>query len=254
MLSCRNLTLQVPGRVLCTGLGVTLGPGEVWAILGPNGCGKTTLMHTLAGLDSAVGSAVELDGQPLGAVPRRQRAQALGVLLQHEETEFWGSVFDHVLLGRFPHASTWRGFDRDDELRAAAALEAVGLGPLSRRRYVTLSGGERQRARIAQLLTQEPRVFLLDEPLQHLDLRYQARVLGVFQRLARDEQRAVAMVLHDVTWPGQFCTHALLMYDDGVAVAGAANEVLTRDHLERLYDAPLAEMVVGEGRCFVPHV
>ena len=254
MLSCRDLTLEVPGRVLCRGLSLTLAPGEVWAILGRNGCGKTTLVHALAGLAPSAATAVTLDGSALAAVPRGARARSIGVLLQHEETEFWGSVRDYVLLGRFPHAGAWRGFDCEDEARAAAALQALEIEPLAERFYATLSGGERQRARIAQLLAQNPRFFLLDEPLQHLDLEHQGRVLRLFQRLARQERRTIAMVLHDLTWPGRSCTHALLMYGDGMAVAGAAREVLRRDPLERLYGAPLAEMAVGEARYFVPNV
>lgn len=254
MLSCRHLTLQVPGRVLCGDVSITFEAGQMWAILGRNGCGKTTLVHALAGLDRGAGAAVELDGVALANASRRRRARAIGVLLQQEETEFWGSVLDYVLLGRFPHAGAWTGFAREDETCAARALEAVELGALSARRYVSLSGGERQRARIAQLLAQDPQAFLLDEPLQHLDLQHQARVLARFQQLARDERRLVAMVLHDGLWPGRYCTHALLIYDDGALASGASREVLTRANLERLYAAPLAEVSVGGGRYFVPHV
>jgi iron complex transport system ATP-binding protein len=254
MLSCHNLTLQVPGRVLCRDVSVTLEPGQVWAFLGRNGCGKTTLVHALAGLDRAVGAAVELDGGAFAGVSRRSRARAVGVLLQHEEAEFWGSVFEYVLLGRYPHSKRWHGFDAEDEARAERALETVELASFSARRYTTLSGGERQRARIAQLLAQEPRVFLLDEPLQHLDLKHQVRALELFRRLARDERRAVAMVLHDLLWPARCCTHALLMHHDGTVAAGTASGLLTRENLERLYGTPLVEVRHGGFSYFVPHV
>ena len=254
MLACRHLRLAVPGRILCSDLNVALEAGEMWAILGRNGCGKTTLVHALAGLDRTTCAAVQLNGVVLDAVPRRQRARDIGVLFQQEETEFWGSVFDYVLLGRFPHADSWTGFVAEDERRARQALEEMELGALAARRYVTLSGGERQRARIAQLLTQDPGAFLLDEPLQHLDLQHQARVLVRFERLAREARRAVAMVLHDALWPGRYCTHALLLYEDGTPVSGAAREVLTRANLERLYGASLAEVSYDGGSCFVPHV
>ena len=253
-LGCRQLRLQVPGRILCDDVSVTFEPGQMWAILGRNGCGKTTLVHALAGLDRAAGAAVELDGVVLANTPRRRRARDIGVLLQQEETEFWGSVLDYVLLGRFPHADSWTGFSREDETCAAQALETVELAPLSTRRYVSLSGGERQRARIAQLLAQDPRAFLLDEPLQHLDLQHQARVLARFQQLARDERRMVAMVLHDALWPGRYCTHALLIYDGGAIASGESGKVLTRANLERLYAAPLAEVSYDGGSYFVPHV
>jgi iron complex transport system ATP-binding protein len=254
MLACRHLKLEVPGRVLCGELTLVLERGEMWAILGRNGCGKTTLVHALAGLDRAAGTVVQLDGDVLCAVTRKRRAREIGVLLQQEETGFRGSVLDYVLLGRFPHADSWNGFAAEDERLARCALAEMDLAPLAGRPYVTLSGGERQRARIAQLLAQDPQVFLLDEPLQHLDLRHQARVLARFERFAREEQRTVAMVLHDALWPGRYCTHALLIYADGVPVSGPSREVLTRANLERLYEAALAEVSYDGGSCFVPHV
>ena len=254
MLRCENLTLSVPGRVLCRGITCALEPGQLWAVLGRNGSGKTTLVHTLAGLQFAASGTIRLNGDALMARTSRQRARDIGVLLQIEDTEFWGSVLEYVLLGRFPHARSWFGWGREDEASALAALETVELAQFAPRRFVTLSGGERQRARIAQTLAQEPRILLLDEPLQHLDLKHQVRALGLFRRLARDEGRAIAMVLHDALWPGRFCTHALLMHDEGDALAGPVREVLTRGNLERLYGCALEELVHGEGRYFMPNV
>lgn len=254
MLDCRELTLGVPGRVLCRGITFALEPGQLWAVLGRNGSGKTTLIHALAGLQRPANGAIRLGGQALASYSIRQRARDIGVLLQLEDTEFWGSVLEYALLGRFPHARSWFGWDREDEASALAALTAVELVPFAQRRFATLSGGERQRARIAQILTQEPRIFLLDEPLQHLDLEHQTRALALFRRLAREEARVVAMVLHDALWPGRFCTHALLIYDDGNPLAGPAPEVLTRGNLERLYGCSMAELKQGEGTYFVPNV
>jgi iron complex transport system ATP-binding protein len=254
MLSCRNLTLRVPGRVLCSALSFTIEPGQLWAILGRNGSGKTTLIHTLAGLQDHANGAVQFDGTALASRTSRQRAREIGVLLQQEDAEFWGSVREYVLLGRFPHARSWFGWRREDEESAIAALQKVELTEFIERRFPTLSGGERQRARIAQLLAQTPRIFLLDEPLQHLDLKHQARTLALLRDLARNEARGIAMVLHDALWPGRFCSHALLLHDDGNALAGPARDVLTRANLERLYGCGLEELTHAEGRYFVPNV
>ena len=254
MLSCENLMLSVPGRVLCRSVTFALEPGQLWAVLGRNGSGKTTLVNALAGLRADARGAVNLNGDPLSSIANRQRAREIGVLLQLEDTDFWGSVLEYVLLGRFPHARSWFGWRCEDEASARAALEAVDLAPLAQRGFATLSGGERQRARIAQVLAQEPRCFLLDEPLQHLDLGHQVRTLDLFQRLAREEGRAVVMVLHDALWPARFCTDALLIYDDGNTLAGPAREALTRVNLERVYGCALAELTQGEGRYFIPNV
>jgi iron complex transport system ATP-binding protein len=254
MLICENLTLQVPGRILCPAITFAIEPGQLWAVLGRNGSGKTTLVHALAGLQRHANGGVRLDGAALASRTSRERAREIGVLLQQEDGEFWGSVLEYVLLGRFPHARSWFGWQREDEEGAIAALQAVELTDFAQRRFATLSGGERQRARIAQLLAQAPRIFLLDEPLQHLDLKHQARTLALFRDLALKEARAVAMVLHDALWPGRFCTHALLIHDDGNALAGPASEALTRSNLERLYGCRLEELAHEEGRYFVPNV
>lgn len=253
-LNCDAVSLSVPGRVLCRDLTISIEPGQIWAILGANGSGKTTLIHALSGLGPCARGTVRLNGETLASGDRRRRAREIGVLLQQEDAGFWGSVLEYVQLGRFPHAQSWLGWGSEDEQAARAAIEDVGLAGFAARRYTTLSGGERQRARIAQILAQAPRLFLLDEPLQHLDLRHQSAVLALFQRLATEQGRAVMMVLHDTLWPGRFCTHALLIHDDGTVRAGAAAEVLDRASLEQLYGCRLQEFAQGAGRYFLPGV
>ncbi|MBM3359109.1 MAG: ABC transporter ATP-binding protein [Betaproteobacteria bacterium] len=252
MLSCSALTLAAPGRVLARGLDFTVRPGEVWAVLGANGSGKTTLIHALGGLAPEHAGTVALDGAPLSSLGAHARAARVGILLQQEDAVFWGSVLDYVLLGRFPHASAWLGWQGPDEEAARAALAAVGLAEYAARVYSTLSGGERQRARVAQLLAQDPQVLLLDEPLQHLDLRHQVAVLELVGALASARGRCVLMVLHDALWPARFCSHALLLHAGGVVEHGTAREMLTRERLERLYSCPLQEIESKGARFFAP--
>ena len=254
MLRCHDIGLAVPGRVLCRGLTFGIEPRQVWAVLGKNGTGKSTLINTLAGLAPAASGRVELDGQPLSALSARSRALAVGVLLQIEESAYWGTVEDYVTLGRYPHGNGWRGPSRDDRDEARSALDAVGMAELARQKFATLSGGERQRARIAQILAQRPRVFLLDEPLQHLDLAHQGRVLTLIAARAREHGDSAVMVLHEPLWIGRSCTHAVIFAGDGTAHAGPAEEVLTRERLEHAYGCALREVAHGEGRCFVPDV
>lgn len=254
MLHCDGVMLSVPGRVLCRDVTLTVEPGQLWAVLGVNGSGKTTLLHALSGLARCGGGTVLLNGRALEAGDSRQHAREIGVLLQQEDANYWGSVFEYVLLGRFPHSPSWFGWSSEDEAAASVALAEVGLAALAQRRYATLSGGERQRARIAQILAQAPQLYLLDEPLQHLDLRHQTAALTLFRRLALECGKAVMMVLHDTLWPGRFCSHALLIHDDGTARAGPAQEVLDRDGLERLYGCRLQEFAQGAGRYFLPDV
>lgn len=254
MLAGHNITLTVAGRTLCRELTFTVKPGEVWGVLGPNGGGKTTLLNVLAGLVAPASGSVTLDDQPLTAKPAVARARAVGVLPQHEESEFWGSALEYVSLGCFPNAPNWMGWQPEHETTARGALQRVGMVDFAERRHATLSGGERQRVRMAQLLAQSPRFFLLDEPLQHLDLRHQMQMLALVSTLARDEQhnRGVVMVLHDVLWPTRVCTHALLLDGVGGSMAGAADAVLTQQNLEALFGCALQPAGDNPRAGFVP--
>jgi iron complex transport system ATP-binding protein len=254
MLRCAGLTLAVPGRVLCAGLNVSFDSGEVWAVLGRNGTGKSTLIHALAGLARPALGRVELDGEPLAGIDARERARRIGVLLQIEEGTYWGSVLDYVLLGRFPHAGPWAGYAARDVDEAERALHAVGMGACAAQRYATLSGGERQRVRIAQILAQRPGIFLLDEPLQHLDLAHQAQVLTLMGARVLEHDETAVMVLHEPLWIGRSCTHALIFSGDGGVDSGPAQALLTRERLEHAYGCRLREVEHGERRCFVPDV
>ena len=254
ILQTRNLTLQYPGKLLCSNLSLTISPGECWAILGQNGCGKTTLIHTLAGLrhiDSANEPSVMAGGRAPQTWSRRELARNLGIMLQEEPGEFWGNVYEYVLLGRYPHVQNifgWKDADRDAAIQAIERMELTGL---AHRSLSTLSGGERQRARIALLLAQSPQYYLLDEPLQHLDLRHQLLVMTLFSKLSR-QGNALMMVLHDVNLAGRFCDHVLMLFDNGRTIIGSAKEVLNRPNLEALYQCNMNEFVAGHSRHFVP--
>ena len=237
MLRAENLTLAVPGKTLCHDLSFTVRAGECWAILGCNGSGKTTLLHVLNGLAEPASGKVVLDDVPLADIPRFELARSVGVCLQDEAAGYWGTVAEYVLLGRFPH-SGGASNDEDSQL-AQAALQRVNMAAYAPRRFATLSGGERQRVRIAQLLAQAPRLYCFDEPLQHLDLRHQAEAMALFRDLASTAQQAVAMVLHEPWWAARYCSHALLLFEDGTALGGENGIVLTRDNLEKLYGCPL---------------
>lgn len=252
-LACAALDLTAQGRILCRGLDLVVAPGELWGVLGPNGSGKTTLMHTLAGVREPDAGAVLWSGRPLASYASRARARHIGLLPQHEHAELWGTALDYVLLGRYPQAESAFAWRDADVREARAALEEAGVAGLASREYGTLSGGERQRVRIAQLLAQEAQCMLLDEPLLHLDLHYQGRVLALMKRLAK-QGRAVMMVLHDALWAARACSHVLLLDGAGYASSGPTSELLTRGALERLYGCPLREFVDGTARYLVPEI
>ena len=253
MLETQNLTLQYPGKLLCRDLSLTVKPGECWAILGQNGSGKTTLIHALGGLRPVASDddSVIVAGKAPQTWPRRELARKLGVMLQEEPGEFWGNVQEYVMLGRHPHVKNlfgWEAMDRDIAMQAIKRME---LTDFADRPLDTLSGGERQRARIALLLAQSPQCYLLDEPLQHLDLRHQLAAMTLFRELAA-QGSAVMMVLHDIAWADRYCDHVLMLFDHGRVLAGRTEELLTRSNLEALYQCSLEEFGAGNARHFVP--
>lgn len=232
MLAANNLSIDVPGRQLVDSLSLELQEGECCALLGRNGSGKSSLLAVLAGLRRPRIGQVLLQGRLLEEWPRRQRAQRLGVLLQDESADYWGTTLDFVRLGRFPHGGL------GSEQAATGLLEELDLSTHARQRYRTLSGGERQRARLAQLLLQAPAVMLLDEPLQHLDLAHQAQVL----RLLEDRARAgcaIFMALHEPLIAARHCQRSVLLYDAGRVAQGPSQIMLTQEYLETLYECRL---------------
>ncbi|MBZ0106684.1 MAG: ABC transporter ATP-binding protein [Sulfuricella denitrificans] len=251
MLHSQNLHLSVPGRVLCQNLTLTLEPGQCWAILGKNGSGKSTLIHALSGLSKPVSGSIRLDGKALTEISRRNLAQRIGVLLQEESASFSGPVLDYVLLGRFPHAGSWRPDDGDLEA-AREALKQTGMAQAQSQSFATLSGGERQRVRIAQLLAQEPDILFLDEPLQHLDLPHQLAMMRLFRELADSQQKTVVMVLHDIFWASHFCSHALLIHDEGKILNGESALMISENSMETLYQCRFHKIETSDGNYFLP--
>ncbi|HHH36332.1 MAG TPA: ABC transporter ATP-binding protein [Gammaproteobacteria bacterium] len=252
LLETRGLGATVANRRLYGGLDLSLAGGQCWGVLGPNGAGKTTLLLTLAGLRRAAEGEVRLEGRPLADWPSQARARRLGVLLQDNREVFPSTVLETALIGRHPHLGRWRQEDETDLALARAALADVDLAGFEDRGVDTLSGGEYQRLQIAVVLAQAPRVMLLDEPVNHLDLRHQRSVLATLRARARRQDHALLMVLHDINLAARFCDHILLLHGDGETLQGRREDILRRETLERLYGCPLRELEDGEGgRWFV---
>ncbi len=248
-LRARDLDISAGERRLVTGLNVSVAPGEFLAILGRNGCGKSLTLHTLAGLRPPLAGAVELEGQRLTQMSRRNIARRLGLLTQDLEDGFASTVMESLLIGRHPHLSLLEREGPEDRRLAQAALTRVGLPGFAERSADTLSGGEQRRCAMAALLTQDPQVFLLDEPSNHLDPQQQLAVLGLFREESR-RGRTVVAILHDPTLAARFADSALLLYGDGNWRAGPVAQVLNAPALSQLYETPLTEVAVGSRRVF----
>lgn len=248
-LAARDIEVAVGARPLVAGLSLEFRPGEFVAVLGRNGSGKTLTLHTLAGLRRPQAGEVHLDG-PLERMSRRSVALRLGLLAQDVEESFVTTVLEAVLVGRHPHLELWQWESAADEGIARAALAAVDLQGFEERRTDTLSGGELRRVAVAALLAQEPAVFLLDEPSNHLDPAHQLGILGLFRELCAAGKTVIA-TLHDPTVAARFADRVLLLHGDGRWAAGAAQDLLTAETLSELYLSPMLALEKDGRRIFV---
>ncbi|MCK9382277.1 MAG: ABC transporter ATP-binding protein [Sulfuritalea sp.] len=255
LLEAIQLEVNIGGHRICRNLDWRVDAGESWAILGRNGAGKSTLLATTAGLRSQHSGRLSVAGLALphasAGAAARAMARVRGYLSQHQIDPFASTVMESVLVGRHPHLGRWDWESADDRRIAGAALTEVDLGGFAEREVQTLSGGERQRLAVAQLLAQEPLLYLLDEPLTHLDLSHQVAVMELFARRAA-AGAAIVAVLHDPGFAARYCRQALLLFGDGECLAGAADEVITATNLTRLYGHPLRELRADGDRWFVP--
>lgn len=251
-LSVHGLSVGVGARVLCRSLDLDVHPGEVLAIIGRNGIGKSTLLTTLAGLRAPLAGGLTLDARPLADWAPRDLARRRALLYQAHEDHFASTVLDTVLVGRHPHIGRWADESERDVAIALDALARVSLRGFEAREVRTLSGGERQRVAIAALLAQDAPLCLLDEPVTHLDLDYQVETLALFAALAHEQGRAVVMVLHDLNQVLRFCDRALLLTGAGEWRCGTVDQVLQADVLSHAFCHPLRELRDSGRRYFVP--
>ncbi len=249
-LAARDLEVSVGARRLVKDLSVEFRPGEFVAVLGRNGSGKTLTLHTLAGLRRPQAGTVHLDGLPMESLSRRAVALRLGLLAQDVEESFVTTALEAVLVGRHPHLKLWQWESAADERIARAALTATDLDGFEERRTDTLSGGELRRVAVAALLAQEPAVYLLDEPANHLDPAHLLGILGLFKELSAAGKTVIA-TLHDPTVAARFADRALLLHGDGRWAAGSAAQLLTAARLSELYLAPMLEVEKDGRRIFV---
>ena len=238
LLQAQGLEVSIAGKSICKELNLRVGAGEVWGILGQNGCGKTTLLHTLGGLRSADQGQIYLALKNIKHYSAKERARFLGLLFQENQAIFPQKVSEYCLAGRYPHFLSFLETAADRQA-AAQALEIMELGACQEQNILTLSGGEWRRLALATLLAQNPKLYLLDEPLNHLDLKHQRRLLQHFKLKARQEKISVLMTLHDINIAEHYCEQLVLLYGNGKVEVGPKAALLTEAKVSALYGYPV---------------
>ena len=233
LLSVDDLSFAYRDRTVLSRISFSVDAGEVLGLVGPNGCGKTTLIKCVDGMLSPQEGKVVLGGRDLGGMHRREVARAMAYVPQSAGNQTASTVFETVLMGRRPYLN-WTVSPGDEE-RVAAALDLLDLGGLAFRKVAELSGGELQRVMIARALVQETGVILLDEPTSNLDIRHQMAVMEVLHGLAEEKGLAVVIALHDLNLAATYCHRLLVLAEGSIYGYGAPEEVLTPEMLGSVY-------------------
>ncbi|MDD4690458.1 MAG: ABC transporter ATP-binding protein [Eubacteriales bacterium] len=212
--------------------------GEVIALAGPNGCGKTTLLKCIGGLHRPESGEIMIDGKRLSMMSMRESARHIGYVPQDTGTIFAISVINAVLLGRTPYIRL-RASEEDIEV-AEQAIEQMGLSAIAFRMMNELSGGERQRAVIARALAQQPDILLLDEPTSSLDLRHQLETLEIVRNIAREKNLLVILSIHDLNLAGRFADRIIMIENGSLMADGMPTKVVTPDNIGKIYGVAAA--------------
>jgi len=240
MLTVENLHAGYGEKLALQDVAFTVAPGEFWGVLGPNGCGKTTLLRAMRGTLKPRQGCVRLDDRNVQAIDKRTLARTMAYLPQDFVITLDFTVRELALMGRSPHLSRFAQESDEDRRAAEQAMRLADVLHLADRPVTHLSGGERQRALIAMCLAQQPKILLLDEPTNHLDLSHQLSILDLVARLNRDEGMAVVAVFHDLNLAAEYCGRLVLLDGGRVAERGVPAEVITEAAIRRVYGVQVA--------------
>ncbi|WP_030611845.1 ABC transporter ATP-binding protein [Streptomyces sclerotialus] len=235
-LSTHGLDLRYGDQLIVGGLDLELPGGAVTAVVGPNACGKSTLLRGLARLLAPAAGTVTLDGADIHRMPAKALALRMGLLPQQPVTPDAITVEALVRLGRYPHQKLLSPWSAKDQAAVEAALERTGTAALRHHPVDRLSGGQRQRAWIALALAQDTALLLLDEPTTFLDLRHQLDVLDLIAELHAEAGRTVVMVLHDLGQAARYADHLVVLKDGRPAAVGPPAEVLDAALVKSVFD------------------
>jgi iron complex transport system ATP-binding protein len=249
--AARDVTIGYDKRVISRDLSVEIPDGSFTAIIGPNACGKSTLLRALARILVPTAGQVVLDGKAIGSYRSKQVARRLGLLPQSSLAPDGIRVADLVARGRAPHQSLIQQWRAEDERAVEDAMAATGVADLAGRLVDELSGGQRQRVWVAMLLAQQTDILLLDEPTTFLDIAHQYELLELFRDL-HDQRRTIVAVLHDLNQAARYAGHLIVMKDGDVVATGRPEEVINETLVQDVFG--LRALVVDDPVTGTPSV
>ncbi|MFE7779365.1 ABC transporter ATP-binding protein [Streptomyces sp. NPDC057445] len=234
-LTAESVTLAYDQRVIAEDLSVGIPDNSFTVIVGPNACGKSTLLRALSRMLKPSQGRVLLDGQTIHSMPAKKVARTLGLLPQSSIAPDGITVGDLVARGRYPHQGLLRQWSREDERIVQESMTATGVAELAERYVDELSGGQRQRVWIAMALAQQTPLLLLDEPTTFLDIQHQLEILDLCAELHETQGRTLVAVLHDLNQAARYASHLIAMREGKIAAQGAPGEVVTAELVEHVF-------------------
>lgn len=234
-LELQKLSLGYNGKAIIKDVDFTVTPGELVGLIGPNGCGKSTIIKAMSRILTPLSGKILVDGKDITKLSRSSLARLIGVVPQMPLLPSTFTAFEIVLMGRNPHLGLLQ-YERDTDLKITwRAMEKTMTHSLAQRRIGELSGGEIQRIVIARVLAQEPKSILLDEPTANLDISHQVEVLNLIRSLCQERKLSVLIALHDLNLAAQFCDRLVLLNNGGVHAQGTPREVIISQNIKEVY-------------------
>jgi iron complex transport system ATP-binding protein len=235
--SLHQLDIHREEKIICKNLSLDFYAGNIIGILGQNGVGKTTLLQALCALYPWKSGQACINKENISTFARRELAQSVGLLLQQSQSYFPQTIKNYIEQGLFSKNTIWpwQLKDATQSILIEEAIHQFDLAHLLDKSITEISGGEQRRADLATLYIQNPKVYLLDEPFNHLDLKHQYTLKNTVKKWALDK-KIIVLSTHDLETVSHLCTHILLMFNDGSHLFGEKEKVFTKDNVERLFE------------------